>query len=105
MLPLSKDSDSSLAARVEGKSSYARCGLLAHFTAPTIHAGFEGRVDVIAGPRREMLLRKSDQWSIGRRSPKLTLVPLKDSSSDRCGDGLAAIGWNLDTCLSLFAHG
>ncbi len=34
----------SLAARVEGKSSYARCGLLVHFTAPTIHAGFDGRI-------------------------------------------------------------
>jgi dCTP deaminase len=31
-----------LAARVEGRSSYARCGLLVHFTAPTIHAGFRG---------------------------------------------------------------
>jgi dCTP deaminase len=34
----------SLAARVEGKSSYARCGLLVHFTAPTIHAGFKGTI-------------------------------------------------------------
>lgn len=34
----------SLAARVEGKSSYARCGLLVHFTAPTIHAGFVGTI-------------------------------------------------------------
>jgi len=33
-----------LAARVEGKSSFARCGLLVHFTAPTIHAGFEGTI-------------------------------------------------------------
>lgn len=33
-----------LAARVEGKSSLARFGLLVHFTAPTIHAGFEGRI-------------------------------------------------------------
>lgn len=33
-----------LAARVEGKSSFARCGLIVHFTAPTIHAGFEGRI-------------------------------------------------------------
>jgi dCTP deaminase len=33
-----------LAARVEGKSSYARCGLLVHFTAPTIHAGFKGSI-------------------------------------------------------------
>jgi dCTP deaminase len=29
-------------ARIEGKSSIARCGILIHFTAPTIHAGFEG---------------------------------------------------------------
>lgn len=33
-----------LAARVEGRSSFARCGLLVHFTAPTIHAGFSGRI-------------------------------------------------------------
>ena len=31
-------------ARVEGKSSIARCGILVHFTAPTIHAGFEGPI-------------------------------------------------------------
>ena len=34
----------SLAGRVEGKSSYSRCGLLVHFTAPTIHAGFAGTI-------------------------------------------------------------
>ncbi len=33
-----------LAARVEGRSSFARCGLLIHFTAPTIHAGFSGTI-------------------------------------------------------------
>lgn len=32
----------SLAARIEGKSSFARCGLLVHFTAPTVHSGFDG---------------------------------------------------------------
>jgi dCTP deaminase len=32
------------AARIEGRSSFARCGLLIHFTAPTIHAGFEGTI-------------------------------------------------------------
>jgi dCTP deaminase len=42
-LPLISDGVS-LAARVEGKSSYARCGLLVHFTAPTIHAGFSGTI-------------------------------------------------------------
>ena len=31
-----------LAARVEGRSSMARFGIIVHFTAPTIHAGFEG---------------------------------------------------------------
>ncbi|MBE3134952.1 MAG: hypothetical protein IMZ55_15910, partial [Acidobacteria bacterium] len=25
-------------------SSYSRCGLLVHFTAPTIHAGFRGTI-------------------------------------------------------------
>lgn len=33
-----------LAARIEGKSSFARCGLLVHFTAPTVHAGFAGKL-------------------------------------------------------------
>jgi dCTP deaminase len=33
-----------LSARVEGKSSLARYGLLVHFTAPTIHAGFAGPI-------------------------------------------------------------
>ena len=33
-----------LAARVEGKSTLARYGLLVHFTAPTIHASFAGTI-------------------------------------------------------------
>lgn len=36
--------NSRLAARVEGRSSYARLGLVVHMTAPTIHAGFRGRI-------------------------------------------------------------
>jgi dCTP deaminase len=36
--------ESRLAARVEGKSSLARFGLSIHLTAPTIHAGFPGRI-------------------------------------------------------------
>ena len=32
------------AARIEGRSSLARYGLLVHFTAPTIHAGFSGPI-------------------------------------------------------------
>ncbi|MFZ5587871.1 MAG: dCTP deaminase [Thermodesulfobacteriota bacterium] len=33
-----------LAARVEGRSSLARLGLQIHMTAPTIHAGFYGKI-------------------------------------------------------------
>lgn len=36
--------ESCYSARVEGRSSVARCGILVHFTAPTIHAGFEGTI-------------------------------------------------------------
>jgi dCTP deaminase len=35
---------SKLAARVEGRSKLARLGLTAHITAPTIHAGFSGKI-------------------------------------------------------------
>jgi dCTP deaminase len=35
-----------LAARVEGKSSLGRLGLGVHITAPTIHAGFEGQIQL-----------------------------------------------------------
>jgi len=35
-----------LAARVEGKSSLARLGIGVHVTAPTIHAGFDGRIQL-----------------------------------------------------------
>lgn len=42
-LPI-RDQGPWLAARVEGRSSYARCGLLVHFTAPTIHSGFAGTI-------------------------------------------------------------
>lgn len=31
-----------LAARIEGKSSRSRCGVLVHFTAPTVHTGWSG---------------------------------------------------------------
>lgn len=36
--------ESRLAARVEGRSSYARLGLQVHMTAPTIHCGFFGPI-------------------------------------------------------------
>jgi len=31
-----------LAARIEGRSSWARCGLMVHFTSPTVHPGWAG---------------------------------------------------------------
>jgi dCTP deaminase len=37
---------SRIAARVEGKSSMARIGLLVHLTAPTIHSGFKGQIQL-----------------------------------------------------------
>ena len=35
---------SKIAARVEGRSTLARLGLVVHLTAPTIHSGFKGRI-------------------------------------------------------------
>jgi dCTP deaminase len=43
-LPLLDEYETCLAARIEGKSSRARTGLLIHFTAPTVHPGFRGRL-------------------------------------------------------------
>lgn len=41
-LPIFEDGRPCLAARIEGKSSRARIGLLVHFTAPTVHPGWDG---------------------------------------------------------------
>lgn len=38
--------DSRIAARVEGKSSLSRLGIGIHMTAPTIHAGFNGQIQL-----------------------------------------------------------
>lgn len=43
-LPFGKGDSTCLAARIEGKSSRARFGLLVHFTAPTVHPGFQGNL-------------------------------------------------------------
>jgi dCTP deaminase len=48
-----------LAARIEGKSSFARCGLLVHFTAPTVHADFDGTLTlemILLGPSEMVLV-------------------------------------------------
>ena len=43
-LPILPEHETCLAARIEGKSSRARCGLLIHFTAPTVHPGWDGQL-------------------------------------------------------------
>lgn len=40
--PVNQERGTCLAARIEGRSSVARCGVLVHFTAPTVHPGFDG---------------------------------------------------------------
>jgi dCTP deaminase len=52
-------SHAKLAARVEGKSSLARLGIGIHITAPTIHAGFKGPIQLEIcnhGPLRVKLM-------------------------------------------------
>jgi dCTP deaminase len=43
-LPIDPTRDTCLAARIEGKSSRARCAILIHFTAPTVHPGFHAPI-------------------------------------------------------------
>ena len=48
-----------LSARIEGKSSRARCGILIHFTAPTVHPDWEGPLTlemINLGPTKFLLL-------------------------------------------------
>ncbi|MGB7373254.1 dCTP deaminase [Pontixanthobacter sp.] len=53
------DLKAKIAARVEGKSSLARFGIAVHITAPTIHAGFSGliQLEVINHGRVPLRLR------------------------------------------------
>src|ERR1700677_3620647 len=56
--PINKETGVCLAARIEGKSSRARIGLLIHFTAPTVHPGFRGHLTlemINLGPARIVL--------------------------------------------------
>ncbi len=51
---------SRIAARVEGKSSLARLGIGIHVTAPIIHAGFEGQIqlEIVNHGPTDVILRK-----------------------------------------------
>jgi dCTP deaminase len=56
--PVNRDTGTCLAARIEGRSSIARCGVQVHFTAPTIHPGFDGTLTleiINLGPTRFIL--------------------------------------------------
>jgi dCTP deaminase len=56
--PINQESKTCLAARIEGKSSRARIGLLIHFTAPTVHPNWHGplTLEIInLGPARILL--------------------------------------------------
>ena len=57
-LPILPNLPTCLAARIEGKSSRARFGILIHFTAPTVHPGFKGTLTlemINLGPASFML--------------------------------------------------
>jgi dCTP deaminase len=57
-LPILPGQETCLAARIEGKSSRARFGILIHFTAPTVHPGFTGTLTlemINLGPASFML--------------------------------------------------
>lgn len=57
-LPILRNRPTCLAARIEGKSSRARFGILIHFTAPTVHPGFKGTLTlemINLGPASFML--------------------------------------------------
>jgi dCTP deaminase len=57
-LPILPNFPTCLAARIEGKSSRARFGILIHFTAPTVHPGFKGTLTlemINLGPASFML--------------------------------------------------
>jgi dCTP deaminase len=56
--PLNQETNTCLAARIEGESSRARIGLLIHFTAPTVHPNWHGPLTlemINLGPARILL--------------------------------------------------
>lgn len=68
-----------LAARVEGRSSFARFGIIVHFTAPTIHAGFEGPITL------EMMCHSETPFTLYPGMPvcQLILEPLLGEPIER----------------------
>ena len=76
-------SESGIAARVEGRSTLARMGLAVHLTAPTIHAGWRGRIAL------EMV--NLGPWPIKLRPYELRICQLIfERVGERGGDGPAS---------------
>ncbi len=89
-LPIKPGCDHCLAARIEGKSSLARLGLLVHFTAPTIHPGFEGAITleiINLGPASILL---TPEMYIAQLIVEQVLGCPKENPSDFQGQSTAA---------------
>jgi dCTP deaminase len=81
--PLDPPAEPILAARVAGKSSLARCGLLVHFTAPTIHAGFSGHITlemINLGPA-DILLTPGSSFASSFSKKYAAVQPVRPISS------------------------
>jgi dCTP deaminase len=77
---------SHLAARIEGKSSLGRLGLAVHVTAPTVHAGFRGRLTlemINAGP---FALKLTHKMEISQLIVERLNIPSKSLYSGRYQD-------------------
>jgi dCTP deaminase len=86
-LPINQQSGTCLAARIEGKSSRARCGLLVHFTAPTVHPDFKGNLTleiINLGPAGFTLRRRMPIAQLIVEEVKGSLLPTRVSSSSKC---------------------
>lgn len=85
--------DPRLAARVEGKSSLARLGLAVHVTAPTIHAGFDGHIQLEIINHGGMPIRLRTGMRICQLVFEQTLgTPDKGYSGRFSGQGAARTG-------------
>lgn len=85
--------DPKIAARVEGKSSLGRLGLGIHVTAPTVHAGFDGRIRLEIINHGQMPIRLRSGMKICQLIFELTLgTPDKGYSGRFSGQNVARKG-------------
>ncbi len=74
---------SRLAARVEGRSKPARLGMTAHITAPTIHAGFAGKItlEILNHGPFHLRLRPNESQVCQLIIEQISGIPQKEGSS------------------------